>query len=81
MIKNLQKIGVMKMATMNDTARAMATVTGSAKINSPDDPVSITRGRKEKMMVAVAARTGTITSETQRQPASSLGTLRSRRST
>ena len=74
-MKNRQKIGVGMTATMVDTTRATATVIGSARINSPADPVSISRGRKEKMIAAVAAMTGTITSETQRQAASSIGDL------
>ena len=71
-MKNRQKIGVSITATMNDTARAMATVIGSAMMNSPTDPVRIRSGRNEKMIVTVAVKTGTTTSLTQRQAASAL---------
>ena len=71
----------MKTATMNETAKAMATVMGSAITNSPAEPLMIRSGRNEAMMVMVAVRTGTKTSLAHRHAASAFGTLWSRSST
>ena len=46
------------MATMNDDAKATATVIGKAKINSPTEPFNKIIGIKEAIMVIVAAKTG-----------------------
>ena len=73
--------GVRKMATRKDTERATATVSGRARMNSPELPVRITRGRKEATIVRVAVSTGTSTSVAERQAASGLGTLWSSSST
>ena len=53
----------------------MATVSGSATMNSPAVPVRMSRGKNEQMMVTVAAKTGTKTSVAERHAASALGTL------
>ncbi len=76
-----QSSGVRKMATRNETERATATVMGRARMNSPELPEMIVRGRKEAMIVRVATRTGTSTSEADRQAASRRGTLWSSNST
>ena len=54
---------------MNEAARAIATVIGRAKMNSPTDPVRIIIGMNEAMIVIVAARTGTTRSLALRQAA------------
>ena len=73
--------GVSKIATMKETARAIATVIGRAAMNSPAVPVRISSGRKEAMIVTVAVSTGTMTSVALLQAASIRGTLWSRSST
>ena len=62
------------MATMNDVASAIATVKGSARMNSPVAPESRRKGRNEQMMVRVAVSTGIASSVALRHAASSRGT-------
>ena len=81
MMKVRQSSGVRKIATRKDTDRATATVMGRARMNSPELPEMMIKGRKEAMMVRVAVRTGTRTSEGAFQAASRRGTLWSRSST
>ena len=59
-------------ATRKDTANAIATVMGSAMMNSPAEPVRIRSGRNEAMIVMVAVSTGTRTSVAHLQAASTL---------
>ena len=59
-------------ATMKETANAIATVIGRAMMNSPAEPVRISSGRKEAMIVTVAVKTGTMTSLAHLQAASIL---------
>ena len=74
-MKDLQRKGVSMQATIKETVRAMATVSGRAMMNSPAVPVRMSRGKNEQTMVTVAVRTGTKTSVAERHAASALGTL------
>ena len=74
-MKNRAVSGVRSMATTNEVARAIETAMGSARMNSPVEPLMSSRGAKEEMMVMVAVKTGTAISEAQRPAASSRGTL------
>jgi hypothetical protein len=53
----------------------MATLSGSAIINSPGLPESVIRGRMKPMMIRVAVKTGTAISVADLHAASSGGTL------
>jgi len=68
-------------ATINETERAIATVFGSAEINSPTEPERMRSGKNENMIVRVAVSTGTNTSPAERHATSSFGTFLSRSST
>ena len=73
-MKNWLNMGVSSMATMKDVESAIATVKGSARMNSPVAPDRMRNGRNEQMMVRVAVSTGIASSLALRQAASGRGT-------
>ncbi len=73
-MKNRARSGVSTIATRKEVTRAIATVSGNARMNSPVAPESIRNGRKEQMMVNVAVSTGIASSLALRQAAVSRST-------